>query len=66
VFLPVHGRQGVVGSACSGPTKGNVPPENPFRNTEIVTVGDGKIAEVEVYFGWSLPYEAPAGGFVDL
>ena len=35
-----------------------------FRNTEIVTVRNGKIVEVEVYFGWSLPHEAPAGGFV--
>jgi ketosteroid isomerase-like protein len=38
----------------------------PFRNTEIVTVRDGKIVEVEVYFGWSIPREAPEGGFVDL
>jgi ketosteroid isomerase-like protein len=37
----------------------------PFRNTEIVTVRNGKIVEVEVYFGWSIPHEAPAGGFVD-
>jgi ketosteroid isomerase-like protein len=35
----------------------------PFRNTEIMTVRDGKIVEVEVYFGWSIPHEAPAGGF---
>jgi ketosteroid isomerase-like protein len=25
-----------------------------FRNTEILTVRDGKIVEVEVYFGWDL------------
>ena len=37
----------------------------PFRNTEIVTVRNGKIVEVEVYFGWSIPHEAPVGGFVD-
>ena len=37
----------------------------PFRNTEIVTVRNGKIVEVEVYFGWSLPHAAPDGGFVD-
>jgi ketosteroid isomerase-like protein len=37
----------------------------PFRNTEILTVKDGKIAEVEVYFGWSIPHDAPVGGFVD-
>jgi ketosteroid isomerase-like protein len=35
-----------------------------FRNTEIVTVRDGRIAEVEVYFGWSLPHEAAEGDFV--
>ncbi len=37
----------------------------PFRNTEIFTVRDGLIAEVEVYFGWSIPHGAPDGGFVD-
>ena len=36
-----------------------------FRNTEILTVRNGKIVEVEVYFGWSIPHEAPLGGFVD-
>jgi hypothetical protein len=35
-----------------------------FRNTEIVTVRDGQIAEVEVYFGWSIPHKAKAGGFI--
>ena len=40
--------------------------EKPFRNTEIVTVRNGKIVEVEVYFGWSIPHEAPVGGFVEL
>jgi ketosteroid isomerase-like protein len=34
-----------------------------FRNTEILTIRQGKLVEVEVYFGWSLPHEAPAGGF---
>jgi ketosteroid isomerase-like protein len=34
-----------------------------FRNTEILTIRDGKLVEVEVYFGWSLPHEAPLGGF---
>jgi ketosteroid isomerase-like protein len=37
----------------------------PFRNTEIFTVRDGKIVEVEVYFGWSIPHKAADGGFVD-
>jgi hypothetical protein len=36
-----------------------------FRNTEILTVRNGKLVDVEVYFGWSIPHEAPAGGFVD-
>jgi ketosteroid isomerase-like protein len=36
-----------------------------FRNTEIVTVRDRKITDVEVYFGWSIPHEAPVGGFKD-
>jgi ketosteroid isomerase-like protein len=38
----------------------------PFRNTEIVTVRNSKIVEVEVHFGWSIPHEAPVGGFVEL
>jgi len=37
----------------------------PFRNTEVLTVRDGKIVEVEVYFGWSLPHKAAEGGFVE-
>ena len=36
----------------------------PFQNTEVLTVRDGKIVEVEVYFGWSLPHKAAEGGFV--
>lgn len=32
-----------------------------FRNTELLTVKDGKITEVEVYFGWNVPHDAPAG-----
>jgi ketosteroid isomerase-like protein len=36
-----------------------------FRNTEIVTVRDGLIVDVEVYFGWSIPQDAPPGGFVN-
>ncbi|HYM71429.1 MAG TPA: hypothetical protein VET89_00490, partial [Stellaceae bacterium] len=36
-----------------------------FRNTEIVTVRNGMIVEVEVYFGWSIPHEAPPGNFVN-
>ncbi|HTE43298.1 MAG TPA: nuclear transport factor 2 family protein [Steroidobacteraceae bacterium] len=36
-----------------------------FRNTEIATLRDRQIIEVEVYFGWSIPHEAPPGGFID-
>jgi ketosteroid isomerase-like protein len=36
-----------------------------FRNTEVLTVRNGQIVEVEVYFGWSIPHDAPAGGYVD-
>lgn len=32
-----------------------------FRNTEIVTVRDGQLVEVEVYFGWSIPHKAEPG-----
>ncbi len=35
-----------------------------FCNTEIVTVRNNQIAEVEVYFGWSIPHEAKPGGYV--
>jgi hypothetical protein len=35
------------------------------RNTEIIALCSGKIIEVEVYFGWSIPHEAPEGGFVE-
>lgn len=36
-----------------------------FRNTEILTIRDQHIVEVEVYFGWSVPHRAPHGGFVN-
>lgn len=36
-----------------------------FRNTEAVTLRDGKVREVEVYFGWNLPHDAEPGGFVE-
>jgi hypothetical protein len=35
-----------------------------FRNTELLTIENGLITDVEVYFGWSIPHEAPVGGFV--
>jgi len=34
------------------------------RNTELLTVKDGRITDVEVYFGWSIPRAARPGGFV--
>lgn len=36
-----------------------------FTNTEIFTVRDGLVYEVEVYFGWNLPHPAVSGGWVD-
>ncbi|MBC7956175.1 MAG: nuclear transport factor 2 family protein [Cytophagales bacterium] len=36
-----------------------------FRNTELLTVKDGKISEVEVYFGWNVPHDVPAGAHKD-
>ena len=35
------------------------------RAAEVVTVHKNQIVEVEVYFGWSIPHEAQAGGFID-
>lgn len=35
-----------------------------FRNTELLTIRDGRITDVEVYFGWSIPHEAPVGAFL--
>jgi len=32
-----------------------------FRNTEILTIRNGRIAVVEVYFGWNVPHEVPHG-----
>src|SRR5262249_47521366 len=36
-----------------------------FRNTEMMTIRDGRVADVEVYFGWTIPHEAAEGGSVD-
>lgn len=36
-----------------------------FRNSEALTVRDGKVREVEVYFGWDVPHKAPEGSFVE-
>jgi ketosteroid isomerase-like protein len=37
---------------------------NSFRNTEILTISNRQIVEVEVYFGWAIPHKAELGGFV--
>ena len=36
-----------------------------FRNTEILTIRGAQVVEAEVYFGWTIPHQAPAGGFVE-
>jgi len=36
-----------------------------FRNTEVLTVRNGKLVEAEVYFGWNLPHAAPEGTHID-
>jgi len=36
-----------------------------FQNTEVLTIRDQQIVDVEVYFGWPVPHRAPQGGFVD-
>ena len=33
--------------------------------TDTFVMRDGKIVDVEVYFGWSIPHEASEGGFVE-
>ena len=39
--------------------------EKRFRNTEIMTIRDGKIHDVEVYFGWDIPHRVAEGKFVE-
>ncbi|HST59874.1 MAG TPA: nuclear transport factor 2 family protein [Longimicrobium sp.] len=36
-----------------------------FRNAELHRVRDGRIVETQVFFGWTLPHAAPAGGFIE-
>jgi len=38
---------------------------NVFRNTEILSVRDGQLVEVEVYFGWTIPHKAEISTHVD-
>jgi ketosteroid isomerase-like protein len=45
--------------------EGHVSGGKRFRNTEVFTLRGDQVVDVEVYFGWSLPHPAPAGGFVD-
>jgi ketosteroid isomerase-like protein len=42
--------------------QGHAKDEHSFCNTEIVTVRNNQIVDVEVYFGWSLPHKAKPGG----
>ena len=35
-----------------------------FRNTEILTFRDGKVVDVQCYFGWPVPHPAKPGGFI--
>ena len=32
-----------------------------FRNTEVHRLRDSEVVEVEVYFGWNVPHDVPAG-----
>jgi hypothetical protein len=50
--------------AVSVTYEGHSTKSNRFRNIEILTVRNGQIVEVEVYFGWSIPHKAEPGGFV--
>ena len=36
-----------------------------LRNSEVLTVRDNHVIEVEVYFGWTLPHRAPTGGYLE-
>ena len=36
-----------------------------FRNTEVLTIREAQIVNVEVYFGWTLPHDAANGGFIN-
>jgi ketosteroid isomerase-like protein len=36
-----------------------------FRNTEVHRLRDGKVVEVEVYFGWNVPHDVAEGEHAD-
>ena len=42
----------------------NTKDDGAFRNTEILTIRNGKLVEAEVFFGWMIPHEAPEGGWL--
>ena len=35
------------------------------RNTEVLTIREGQITDIEVYFGWSVPHAAAPGRFIN-
>jgi hypothetical protein len=39
---------------------------NRLQALEIVTIRNGRDADVEVQFGWSIPHDAPEGEFVTI
>jgi hypothetical protein len=57
-------RRAILGGAWRGPAAA-MRDGRRFRNTEILTIRDQHIVDVEVYFGWSVPHKAPQGGFMD-
>lgn len=54
VHMVKHGQH--VFAAYEGQSK-----QSRFHNTEILTVRDGQIGEVEVYFRWNVPHEVSVG-----
>jgi ketosteroid isomerase-like protein len=36
--------------------------DSAFRNTEVLTIRDGRLIEAQVFFGWMIPHEASEGG----
>ena len=44
--------------------EGRRPNGSRFRNTEILSIRDDQIVNIEVYFGWQLPHPAAQGGYL--
>ena len=63
--LRLHRRRPATRSRLCDLCRSQRPRGRNFRNTEVLTVQDGKIVEAEVYFGWNVPHPAPSGGFVE-